>query len=91
MQDDGEEEPATPQKKSYAAPVGNRSASTQSPGGRKEYKITQTEKELALSLESKGKDGKPLSDSDKIKRFVSLRENTPTSGPISMKTIHKGA
>lgn len=80
-----EEKPAA--KRNYAAPVGNRSVNDKTPGARKEYKISQREKELAVSLTIKGKDGRELSDSDKIKRFVSMRESTPPSGPISMNTI----
>ncbi len=87
---DDEEEEAAPAKKNYAAPVGNRSAANPAPGARKEYKISQQEKEFALALNTKGKNGKPLSDDEKLKRFISLRESTPSSGPISMKTV-KGA
>ncbi len=85
-----EEEGKYPQKKNYAAPVGNRSAGSTPNSTRKEYKISQQEKEFALALNTKGKDGKPLSDDDKIKRFVSLREGTPASGPINMQSIRKG-
>lgn len=89
--DENEEEAApVEKKKSYAAPVGNRSVQNPSPGARKEYKITQAEKEMALSLDSKGRDGKSLSDTDKIKRFVTLRERTPSSGPITIPSL-KGA
>lgn len=89
VQDDEEEDeaPVAPQKKNFAAPVGNRSAGTPNQGARREYKITQAEKELALSLDSKGAGGKPLSDNDKIKRFINLREKTPASGPISIETL----
>lgn len=83
--DEGSE--AQPQKRSYAAPVGNRSVQAQPNGARKEYKISQAEKDMALSLDTKGKDGKPLSDSDKIRRFVSIRESIPPAGPISMTTL----
>lgn len=90
-EEEEDERPAP--KRSYAAPVGNRSAGTQSGAGqRKEYKITAAEKEMALSLEIKDRTGKPLSDGDKIKRFIAIREGTPSSGPISMATIKsKGA
>lgn len=89
--EDSEEEKSEekPVKKSYATPVGNRSVGDKSNGTRKEYKITQTEKEMAISLPIKGKNGQEMSDADKIKRFVALREGTPSSGPISMKTIRK--
>jgi hypothetical protein len=86
---DEEESPPATQKKSYATPVGNRNNATATPP-RKEYKITQAEKELALSLDTKDRSGKPLSDNDKIKRFITNRERTPASGPISMSTL-KGA
>lgn len=91
--DDDEENdaPAIQPKKNYAAPVGNRSANATPNPTRREYKITQAEKELALSLDTKDTKGKPLSDNDKIKRFIGLRDSTPSSGPISMKTISKGA
>lgn len=93
-QDDSGDEDNTPpiqQKKNYAAPVGNRALQGNQNPARKEYKITQAEKELALSLDSKDTKGKPLSDNDKIRRFIGLRDSTPSSGPISMRTIHKGA
>lgn len=93
MQDDVNEEdeaPSAPQKRNYAAPVGNRSAQNPSPNGRKEYKISQSEKEMALSLDMKDKKGNSLSDNDKIRRFISLRESVPSDGPISMKTMRKG-
>lgn len=91
VQNDEEDEATpVPQKKNYAAPVGNRSVSANPPGARKEYKITQAEKEMALSSEAKDKTGRPLSDNDKIKRFISLREGTPSSGPISIDTIRRG-
>lgn len=91
--DDNEQTPAPQsQRKNYAAPVGNRNPnSPANPNVRKEYKITQSEKEMALSLDAKDKTGKPLSDNEKIKRFISIREGTPQSGPISIKTINKGA
>ncbi len=95
MRDEAEEEdeaPAAQQKRSYAAPVGNRNAQTPNPGGRKEYKISQQEKEMALSLDMRDKVGNSLSDNDKIKRFITLRESVPADGPISMKTLkNKGA
>ncbi len=92
MQDEEEEEsaPVAQRKQNYAAPVGNRSAQTPSPGARKEYKISQSEKEMALSLDMKDKQGNSLSDNDKIKRFIALRESVPSDGPISMKTLRKG-
>lgn len=93
MQEDTSEEdeaPTTPQKRNYAAPVGNRSAQNPSPNARKEYKISQAEKEMALSLDMKDKTGNSLSDNDKIKRFINLRESVPPDGPISMKTLRKG-
>lgn len=89
--DDEDEQPAAPQKKNYAAPVGNRSAQSPSSGARKEYKISQSEKEMALSLDMKDTKGNSLSDNEKIKRFIGLRENTPSDGPISMKTMKKGS
>jgi hypothetical protein len=88
--DDEEEAPSVQQKKNYAAPVGNRNAQTPNPGSRKEYKISQSEKEMALALDMKDKMGNPLSDNDKIKRFINLRESVPSDGPISMKTMKKG-
>ncbi len=85
------EEPQTQSRKDYAAPVGNRHNSPSSPT-KKEYKITQSEKEFALSRDTKDSSGKPLSDNDKLKRFIKMRENVPANGPISMKTItNKGA
>ncbi len=87
---DDEEVSAPQQKRSYAAPVGNRNAQTQSTGQRKEYKISQSEKEMALSLDMKDKQGNSLSDNDKIRRFINLRESVPNDGPISMKTLKKG-
>lgn len=90
--DEEEEAPVTQQKKNYAAPVGNRGNNSGAPPGRKEYKITQSEKEFALSLDTKDKTGKSLSDAEKIKRFISLKENVPSGGPISIKSIrNKGA
>lgn len=86
-----EDESVVQPKKNYAAPVGNRALPNSAPGARKEYKITQAEKEMALSLDRKSKDGKSLSDNDKIKHFINLREGTPQSGPISMSTIKRGA
>ncbi len=86
-----EQDDPIPQKRNYAAPVGNRNVSGPSSGTRKEYTISRIEKEMALSLDMKDKMGNPLSDNDKIKRFVSLRESVPSSGPISMKTMNKGA
>ncbi len=77
-------------KKNYAAPVGNRNTQSPSLGARKEYKITQSEKEMALSLDMKDARGNSLSDNDKIKRFLDLREKVPADGPISMKTLRKG-
>ncbi len=90
VEENPDEAPVVEKKKSYAAPVGNRSAQNPAPGARKEYKITQAEKEFALSLDTKGKDGKPLSDTDKVKRFVTLREKIPASGPITNQSL-KGA
>ena len=92
MPDDSEDEEETPapQKRNYAAPVGNRNAQNPSPGAKKEYKISQAEKEMALALDMKDKKGNSLSDNDKIKRFISLRESVPSDGPISMKTLRKG-
>lgn len=87
---DEDEVLATPQKRNYAAPVGNRSVQNAPPNARKEYKISQSEKEMALSLDMKDKSGNSLSDNDKIKRFINLRESVPSDGPISMKTLRKG-
>lgn len=86
---DENEDPAP--RKNYAAPVGNRGSTPTQNGARKEFKITPAEKEMALSLDSKDKTGKPLSDADKIKRFLTVRDSIPSSGPISMATIRKGA
>lgn len=87
VQEDEEEhvQPA-PKIKSYAAPVGNRGAGN-GQQKKKEYKITRDEKEMAINMKMKGKDGRELSDDEKIKRFVQLRESTPSSGPISAKNI----
>lgn len=93
MQDDADDEETAPvaqRKQNYAAPVGNRSAQSPSPSARKEYKITQSEKEMALSLDMKDKQGNSLSDNDKMARFIKLRESVPADGPISMKTLRKG-
>lgn len=91
VEEDEEPVEKTPPQKTYSAPVGNRGLSqTPTQGQRKEYKITQAEKEMALNSPAKGKDGRPLSDADKIKRFISIREGTPKEGPISRGTIRKG-
>lgn len=91
LEEDEEDAPPAQQKRNYAAPVGNRSPQSTPAGARKEYKISQSEKEMALSLDMKDRSGNPLSDNDKIKRFINLRESVPSDGPISMKTLKKGS
>lgn len=84
-----EQEISAPKSKHYAAPVGNRNASPNNPVKKKEYKITRDEREMAIHMKMKGKDGRELPDDEKIKRFVQLRETTPQSGPISIKDVRR--
>lgn len=71
-----------------SAPV-SRGGSGKPSGGGKQYKLTQSEKEMALSMDAYDKSGRSLSETDKIKKFIGLKETTPGSGPISMKTIRR--
>lgn len=82
----------TQNKTGYAAPVNNRSSSSRPDPKKDVVTLTREEREMALNIEIKHKNGRSYTDEEKIKEFATnkrLLRNSPANEPININTLRK--